>query len=248
MVAQMLDERMKQFSELFDKMEGLKAVKPKPSSKSSATKSKGIVSALRAHYGGSSASSSSRAAADKSEDEDGAEDGAEEEQSDEKEKEPDRYAPVVLANARTAGSVLNWVKAETWNHKRNYYDCRAIAAAIDALLEEGVDADGKGIEILCRRLSGVHTADKFNNWEVCKSMEYPYASETLLDQRLLSRALKDASTRTRIQDRANKTSSSGFKRRNNKYGNNNNNNNNKTSSTFKSIFGVGSGSAGAAQR
>ena len=79
-------------------------------------------------------------------------------------------------------------------------------------------------------------------------MEYPYASETLLDLRLLSRALKDASTRTRIHDRENKTSSSGFKRRNNKYGNNNNNNNNKTSSTFKSKFGVGSGSAGAAQR
>jgi hypothetical protein len=162
------------------------------------------------------------------------------------EESPARYASVVLSNATKNGSsVLSWVKAQSWKHARNEREATALGAAIDALLAEGVDRHGEGIEILCRRLSGVHAADKFNNWKLCEVVEYPYASESLLDQRLLSRAVKDASALTRLQNRA---SSSSSKRRNKNNNNNNNNNNNfKNASSFKSKFGVGSTSAGAAQ-
>jgi hypothetical protein len=172
------------------------------------------------------------------------------------EKETDtssqKYATVVLANATTAGSVLNWVKAQTWNHSRSMHECIAIAAAIDAFLAEGLSDESVGMEILCRRLSGVHAADKFNNWDLCKVVEYPYASESLLNQQLLSRAVKDASARVRLLNRASKSTSSarrGGVRYNFSSGGgvrNNNNNNNKPSS-FKSKFGVGSRSASAAR-
>jgi hypothetical protein len=190
-----------------------------------------------------SSSSASQLAEDSDDDDDDPDGGG---IGEVKEESPARYASVVLANATKNGSsVLSWVKAQSWKHGRNEREATAIGAAIDALLAEGVDRNGEGIEILCRRLSGVHAADKFNNWKLCEVVEYPYASESLLDQRLLSRAVKDASALTRLQNRANTSS----KRRNkNNNNNNNNNNNSKNSASYKSKFGVGSSSAGAAQQ
>ena len=173
--------------------------------------------------------------------------GGDEDDEGEIDTSSERYATVVLANAKSAGSVLNWVKAQKWNHSRSMHECVAVAAAIDAFLAEGLNDESEGMEILCRRLSGVHTADKFNNWELCKVVEYPYASESLLNQQLLSRAVRDASARGRLLNRASKSTSSTRRGggRSNNY--NNNNNSNKTSSSYKSKFGVGSGSAGASR-
>lgn len=248
-IGDLMDQRLQQFAGLVGVMEGLK---PKPTKHSKVpaanSSSKSILGSLRSHYGGASATSSSRPPASSTFSHDAESDGGDVDGDggDVKEEaaQPERYATVVLANAQTAGSVLNWVKAQTWNHSRSMHECVAIAAAIDAFLAEGVGDGSEGMEILCRRLSGVHSADKFNNWDMCKVVEYPYASETLLDQRLLSRAVKDASARARLLNRASKSSSSKHR----PYGGgSNNNNSNKTSSTFKSKFGVGSGSAGASR-
>lgn len=59
-------------------------------------------------------------------------------------------------------------------------------------MAEGVDISTDGIEILVRRLSGVQLADKYENWDLCQAVEWPYASQSLLDQHLLARAIKDA--------------------------------------------------------
>ena len=234
-----------QFTDILSQLEALKKPyqgaskhKPKPKPKPSQS----IVGSLLAAASRPASSSSGSHLAEDSDDDDDDGNGGEA-----KEELSARYASVVLSNATKNGSsVLSWVKAQAWKHSRNEREATALGAAIDALLAEGVDRTGEGIEILCRRLSGVHAADKFNNWKLCEVVEYPYASESLLDQRLLSRAVKDASALTRLQNRANNSSSS--KRGNKKNNNgNNNNNNNKNSSSYKSKFGVGSSSAGAAQ-
>jgi hypothetical protein len=126
----------------------------------------------------------------------------------------ERYAPTVIANAKTMGSVVNWVNGVTFKRSRNHYECLAIASAIDAFLADGVPTSSDGMEILCRRLSGVHMADQSDNWDLCKAIEWPYASSTLLDQRLQARAIKDASAIGRLRDRVTKKSTPSFNRRN----------------------------------
>ena len=232
-------------------MEALKKPKPSKSLASSSTtsakpKTSSVLSALQAAAGRPASTSSSLFdIAEDPEDDDDEENDANVETK--VEETPAAYAPVVLANATKNGSsVLSWVKAQEWNRNRNQRECTAIGAAIDALISEGVDRNGEGLEILCRRLSGVHAADKYGNWKVCQAVEYPYSSESLLSQQLLSKAVKDAAALDRLEKRANNNNASSSKRRN--YNNNNNNNNNRNSSSFKSKFGVGSKTAGAAQQ
>lgn len=249
-LAENVSKLQQQFSDILSRLEALKkpdqaASKPKPKPKPKPSQS--IVGSLLAATSRPSSSSGIHLAED-SDDDDDDDNGVAGGRAEAKEEESSaRYASVVLSNATKNGSsVLSWVKAQAWKHSRNEREATALGAAIDALLAEGVDRTGDGIEILCRRLSGVHAADKFNNWKLCEVVEYPYASESLLDQRLLSRAVKDASALTRLQDRANSSSSKRGNKKNNN-GNNNNYNNNKNSSSYKSKFGVGSSSAGAAQ-
>jgi hypothetical protein len=84
-------------------------------------------------------------------------------------------------------------------------------------LKEHVHLSSVGMEILCRRLSGVTLADSKGNWDCCKAVEWPYASESLLDQAQLFKAYKDAATIARLRERGSKSTSSGgksFNRRN----------------------------------
>lgn len=139
----------------------------------------------------------------------------------------ERMAPTVFRNAQSAGSVLNWVNSQEWKTARNRRECLALAAALDTLVAEGVDTNSDGIEILVRRLSGVQLADKYDNWDLCQAVEWPYASQSLLDQHLLARAIKDAGAIARLRDRSKgkaSSSSSSFGRRSfyptNKFNNN----------------------------
>ena len=79
----------------------------------------------------------------------------------------DRMAPSILAHAKTFGSLIGWVRTVEWKHTRNKNECLALAQAVDLLLAEGVPVSSMGIELLLRRLNGVHLADSFNNWGVC---------------------------------------------------------------------------------
>jgi len=197
----------------------------------------GLVSALKPHFGMASASATSSDPIEESDEEDFPDPEAVTEPA------ADSYAPTVLANAKTAGSVLNWVNGQDFVKTRNRFEAVALAAAIDSLVKD-VPASHLGIEILCRRLTGVHLADQNNNWDLCKAVEWPYASQSLLDQRLMTRAVKDAAAIGRLRDRAAKKPSKSFDRRGfskSGFKPNSNFNNPKKSS------GVGSKSAGAAQ-
>lgn len=210
--------------------------------KKSATPAKqGLVSALKPHVASSAAVEVKQANHDDV-DSDGEDDFPDSEVAA-NDSSADSYAPTVLANAKTAGSVLNWVNAQDFVKTRNRFEAVALAAAIDSLVKD-VPVAHLGIEILCRRLTGVHLADQNNNWDLCKAVEWPYASQSLLDQRLMTRAVKDAAAIGRLRDRAAKKPSKSFDRRGfskSGFKSNNYSNNPKKSS------GVGSKSAGAAQ-
>jgi len=240
-IASAVDDRLSSLSAKLDAILTLEKKKKAPGKYSKP----GIVSALRAHYGGlASAPTESKESEEiQINDDDDPEDQAVAPASD---TTATSYAPTVIVNASSAGSVLNWVSSQTFNKSRNRFEALALAAAIDALLEDGVQDQSLGMEILCRRLTGVHLADESANWDLCKAVEWPYASQHLLDQKLLARAVKDAAAIGRLRDRvAKKTSKPSSYNRRGLY-----QLPDKSSNKFpnKSNPGVGPKTAGAAQR
>ena len=266
MIEAALEARLKTMSSVLDKVLSLEN-QPSQSSNSkskASTKKSGLVSALKAHYGGPASSSTSAkpAATSVVDGDDGGldvgfdddEDGGVGDIADAAAPTDPTvvYAPTVLANASSAGSILNWVVAQDFNKSRNRYEAVAIGAALDALLEGGTPKSALGIEMLCRRLTGVHLADQSANWDLCKAVEYPYASQSLLDQRLLAKAIKDAAAIGRLRDRTTKkaVSKPSFNRRglSQSFDKSSNQQQSRNFNTNKSNPGVGSKSAGAAQR
>ena len=45
----------------------------------------------------------------------------------------DRIAPVILAQIKVYGSLVNWVRITDWKNTRNKNECHALAMAIDLL-------------------------------------------------------------------------------------------------------------------
>jgi hypothetical protein len=98
----------------------------------------------------------------------------------------------MLKQCQLYGSLQSWVKVTTFKNSRNRHECEAIAQAVDALLSEGVPSSSLGIEVLLRRLSGVHLADQVGEWRVCESVEWNAHGNSLLPPSVVAQALKDA--------------------------------------------------------
>jgi hypothetical protein len=109
-----------------------------------------------------------------------------------------RIASQMLHNCATYGSVTAWVKQSDWKSGRNKHECEALARAVDALLAEGTSAKSTGIEILMRRLSGVHLADQHSEWQLADSVAWNPLGNSLLPRDEVTRALKEADQLKRL--------------------------------------------------
>lgn len=164
----------------------------------------------------------------------------------------ERVAPAVLTQARAYGSMLNWVRTVQWKHQRNRNECAAIAEAVDVLLSEGVAADSLGIEILLRRINGVHLADSFNNWGVCTALPWTGPNNSLLPRNTLTSALKQAAQMEKLTthtmnmnntnkyrtNKMNKNNPYGHQNRNNQPNNNMNSSSKSSGTTNKNVGGA----------
>ena len=109
-----------------------------------------------------------------------------------------RIAAEMLRNCIPYGSVTSWVKQNDWKSGRNKHECEALARAVDALLAEGVPVKSTGIEILMRRLSGVHLADQHSEWQLADSVAWNPLGNSLLPRAEVTRALKEADQLKRL--------------------------------------------------
>lgn len=109
-----------------------------------------------------------------------------------------RIAPHMLKNCALYGSVTSWVKQTDWKSGRNKHECEALARAVDALLAEGTSAKSTGVEILMRRLSGVHLADQHSEWQLADSVAWNPLGNSLLPRDEVTRALKEADQLKRL--------------------------------------------------
>jgi len=60
------------------------------------------------------------------------------------------------------------------------------------LAVDKVDVKSIGVEILLRRLGGVHSADRFGNWEICEAMAWSKSRRGLVPAMHFKAALKEA--------------------------------------------------------
>jgi hypothetical protein len=75
---------------------------------------------------------------------------------------------------------------------RNKFECEALAEGIDMLRTEGVPDNSLGLEILLRRLTGVHTADSSGSWGAADAVAWSSHGGSLLPRQTLRAAYKDA--------------------------------------------------------
>jgi hypothetical protein len=116
-------------------------------------------------------------------------------------KETSRLGVSILEHARLYGSMQGWAKMTEWKTQRNKHECMAIAQAVDALLKEGVPKTATGVEILLRRLAGVHLADSTGSWQVADSVAWNPQGNSLLPRDEVRRAFKDADQMNRLVSR-----------------------------------------------
>jgi hypothetical protein len=75
-----------------------------------------------------------------------------------------------------------------FKNNRNGYECLALAKIVDALLNRDRRT---ALELACRRLAGVQTADKANNWGLCHALELNHQERSFVPPRVLARIIKE---------------------------------------------------------
>lgn len=165
-----------------------------------------------------------------------------------KSKTPNRVAAAMLETCSYYPSVLTWVKVTTWTSARNRHECEAIAQAVDALLKENIPKNSLGLEILLRRMSGVHLADQTGEWRVAESVAWNAQGNSLLPREEVRRALKDAEQMKRLTDGASQRSRGGGRQHQQRQysGNKKKDWSDKASGQFKSGGAAAAGSSAAA--
>ena len=78
----------------------------------------------------------------------------------------ERIAPSVLKQMSIYGSASAWVRSIDWVHNRNKNECHNLATTLDLALSEGLTDTSLTVEVMVRRLTGVHMADSTGNWDV----------------------------------------------------------------------------------
>lgn len=111
----------------------------------------------------------------------------------------ERLATHMLAQSALYGSLQAWARMVQFNTLRNRNECEAIAQGVDALLKEGVPATSTGVEILLRRLAGVHMADQSGTWGVADAISWTAHGGSLLPRNVMRAAYKDAEVIKRAQ-------------------------------------------------
>ncbi len=85
----------------------------------------------------------------------------------------DTFLPTLLnrLKRRYRNSASTWAAVTKFNSPRNEQECVALAEAVDLYREHHPRALTRVLEILCRRMAGVHLADHTGNWDYCDLLQ-----------------------------------------------------------------------------
>jgi hypothetical protein len=110
-------------------------------------------------------------------------------------------AATMISRAAKSGGFVSWLRPRNFHEMRNRRECMALAAALDAMVADGVDPSRDYVEIIARRLSGVVLADKKNNWDLCDASEWLYEFDSLIDETQQAQVFSSAQSIARIRAR-----------------------------------------------
>jgi len=121
--------------------------------------------------------------------------------------ERERIAAAVVASIAHHGNFVSWCRFVEWRSARNRHEVTAWAAALDAMVAEGITSDSTAMEIAVRRLAGVYEVDQGRSWAVAKALAWD-APGTLLPRTALKSALREASLAEKLEKKGKASSSS----------------------------------------
>jgi hypothetical protein len=115
-------------------------------------------------------------------------------------------APGMIARAlQFNSSMSSYVSDYEWREPRNMHEGRVLAQGIDYLICNDIN---NALEVFTRRLAGIQMADRRNDWSLCEAIEVPTNNSSLLSERDLRAAYKDANNIRRLRASSFSTSDS----------------------------------------
>ncbi len=107
----------------------------------------------------------------------------------------DAFLPTVLDRLRRKyrNSAATWVAQTKFKNFRNEREALAWAEAVDSYRKDHPRArSSHTLDLLCRRMAGVHLADATGNWSVCEVLQGDAIHSSLVDNDLLRDVAKKA--------------------------------------------------------
>jgi hypothetical protein len=120
----------------------------------------------------------------------------------------ERIAPSILSQMSIHGTFLKWFDKIQWKNSRNKRECHFICTVLDVLIEENeVGEDSLALELLLRRLNGIHLADTTGNWEACSALQGTGPDHSLLSRDIVFKAIKQAAKMDKLTGKSSSKSS-----------------------------------------
>lgn len=95
---------------------------------------------------------------------------------------------IYVSTGRTTHRILPTFKEVEWKNIRNEREALTLARVID-ILRRDHDVD-EAIEVLCRRLAGVQSADQSGDWRLADALELKMEKQSFVPEHFLARAIK----------------------------------------------------------
>jgi hypothetical protein len=79
-----------------------------------------------------------------------------------------------------SGSFSRWMSSVQFHTERNKNECVCLASVLDTAVKAGVSLQQDFMEMLVRRMLGVHIADQTGNWKACSALSLAGYGNTLV--------------------------------------------------------------------
>ena len=79
-----------------------------------------------------------------------------------------------------SGSFSRWMSSVQFHAERNKNECVCLASVLDTAVKSGISLQQDFMEMLVRRMLGVHIADQTGNWKACSALSLAGYGNTLV--------------------------------------------------------------------
>ena len=111
-----------------------------------------------------------------------------------------------------SGSFSRWMSSVRFRTERNKNECVCLASVLDTAVKAGVSLQQDFMEMLVRRMLGVHIADQTGNWKACSALSLAGYGNTLVPTDVLKSIASEIHQLDKLQSDSRAKSRYGSKR------------------------------------